>query len=219
MLLLVEKIKIMGTNIDLSIDKVISQLKAHIALYFIGFVGSFNLWFLTIYFVQSDFIAVHGLVITLLTTFAITLVGVGTITITAIKEQIAFHKNRGSDFELYNDKIAFSLTTVARQLYGNSVWLLSTLIVSYAFELVCEFYGCNSYAVAIKSHLLIILLAVVLFYISANYQIASSRLYKSFAPPSKKTILSVRRISALSIPFHTYVFKYLVYKINDDKKV
>ena len=162
----------MGTNIDLSIDKVISQLKAHIALYFIGFVGSFNLWFLTIYFVQSDFIAVHGLIITLLTTFAITLVWCSVIIVTAIKELILFFDANSEQYDLKKGKTELAFTSFARILYAQSVWLVGALLFSF---LVSKIPFCDA-KVFFSDNLLMILLCFQLFFVSINYFSATTSL-------------------------------------------
>lgn len=60
----------------LNIHKTIEQLGkikiSYITLLF-SFICSFNLWFLAIYFFKNELIVNHGLIITLLTTFAFTI--------------------------------------------------------------------------------------------------------------------------------------------------
>jgi len=63
----------MNINIELhKIVETLSKLKYKYFTLFIAFICSFNLWFLTIYFFKNDFYINHGLIITLLTTLALT---------------------------------------------------------------------------------------------------------------------------------------------------
>ena len=52
--------------------KELLKIKLSSLIILIAFVSSFNLWFLSLYFFKPDFIEIHGLIITLLTTFALT---------------------------------------------------------------------------------------------------------------------------------------------------
>jgi len=64
----------MKVNIDVHrVLEIIAKMKFKYMTLFIAFVSSFNLWFLSIYFFNPDFLLKHGLVISLLTTFALTI--------------------------------------------------------------------------------------------------------------------------------------------------
>jgi hypothetical protein len=63
-------------KIDLNIDKVIAEItkvKIPYLTNFIVFISSFNFWFLTIYFLQPEFISNNGMYISLMTTFSLTI--------------------------------------------------------------------------------------------------------------------------------------------------
>jgi hypothetical protein len=64
----------MKINIDVhKVLEIIAKMKFKYLTLFIAFVSSFNLWFLSIYFFNHDFLLKNGLLISLLTTFALTI--------------------------------------------------------------------------------------------------------------------------------------------------
>jgi len=62
-------------NINLNLHKtleILGKIKMPFFTLFLAFISSFNLWFLSIYFFNHQLFTIHGLVIVLLITFALT---------------------------------------------------------------------------------------------------------------------------------------------------
>jgi Na+-transporting NADH:ubiquinone oxidoreductase subunit NqrE len=125
-------------KVNLNLDKVVvalTKIKIPYLTVFIAFVSSFNFWFLSIYFFKHDHLTTHGLTITLMTAFALTITWYLICAITVPKDYLLYCFSSGN-VELIDgmdDKSFINLFVFAETIIIHSLFLYLTYCFHWTF--------------------------------------------------------------------------------------
>lgn len=126
-------------GVEIKLDQAfeaISKIKIPYLTIFLAFISSYVLWFLSIYFFKPDFIVKHGLVITLVSTYALTTPWILISMLYVPKEMTWYVVKQKAKFP---DSFNFLITErsiVNLYIFANAILIHGFIIyVSYIFHL------------------------------------------------------------------------------------
>jgi hypothetical protein len=117
--------------------EVLSKTNMSYLTILLAFASSFNLWFLSIYFFNNGFIVNHGLLITLLTTFALTVSWCLLVWITVVKFETWIDLNSSIEVDENSpesSKLRISLFMFAEIILAQSLVLYFEYLFRWNFQ-------------------------------------------------------------------------------------
>jgi hypothetical protein len=152
-------------KVKLNIDKIISEvnkIKIPYITNVIAFLSSFNFWYLNLYFFKPYFLEKHGIIITLMTTFSITIAWFLINTISSFKDAIYTSYKMGINKNI--EEILVNRKSITLLIFFNII-LTHSLFFYFAYIFELKF---------------IVFISLIFAFISLKYLLVDSLLNRAY---------------------------------------